>query len=141
MNDTLATEYVGQGSLENLVETQAVSVDLREAVMARLSGGESRRWTVLELVERFKNLGICASRAGVTAALAEVGIELELSVWAPWRLLAAINQSPSSNRCRADSNIALLPISGFSAKLVMTSRICQTTTLYRLILASDSPSK
>ena len=40
-----------------------------------------------------------------------------------------------------DSNIALLPISGFSAKLVMTSRICQTTTLYRLILASDSPSK
>jgi hypothetical protein len=41
----------------------------------------------------------------------------------------------------ADSNIALLPISGFSAKVVMTSRICQTTTLYRLILASDSPSK
>jgi hypothetical protein len=41
----------------------------------------------------------------------------------------------------ADSNIALLPISGFSAKLLMSSRICQTTTLYRLILASDSPSK
>src|SRR4029077_17084792 len=41
----------------------------------------------------------------------------------------------------ADSNIALLPISEFSAKLLMSSRICQTTTLYRLILASDSPSK
>ena len=40
-----------------------------------------------------------------------------------------------------DSNIALLPMSGFSAKLLMSSRICQTTTLYRLILASDSPSK
>ena len=31
--------------------------------MACLSGRESRRWTVLELVERFKNLGVCASRA------------------------------------------------------------------------------
>ena len=41
----------------------------------------------------------------------------------------------------SDSNIALLPMSGFSAKLLMSSRICQTTTLYRLILASDSPSK
>jgi hypothetical protein len=41
--------------------------------MACLSGGESRRWTVLELVERFKNLGVCASRASVTAALAELG--------------------------------------------------------------------
>jgi hypothetical protein len=58
-----------------------------EAVMACLSGRESRRWTVLELVERFKNLGIRASRASVTAALAEVGLELELSGWAPWRLL------------------------------------------------------
>ena len=41
----------------------------------------------------------------------------------------------------SDSNIALLPISGFSAKVLMSSPICQTTTLYRLILASDSPSK
>ena len=55
--------------------------------MACLSGGESRRWTVSELVERFKNLGVCASRASVTAALAELALELELSGWAPWRLL------------------------------------------------------
>ena len=34
-----------------------------------------------ELVERFKNLGVCASRANVTAALAELGLELELSGW------------------------------------------------------------
>ena len=47
--------------------------------MACLSGGESRRWTILELVERFKNLGVCASCASVTAALAELGLELELS--------------------------------------------------------------
>jgi hypothetical protein len=39
--------------------------------MACLSGAESRRWTVSELVERFKNLGVCASRAGVTAAREE----------------------------------------------------------------------
>src|SRR5271169_4194369 len=72
---------------KNSVETQALNVDLREAVMACLSGGESRCWTVLELVERFKNLGVCATRARVTAALAELALELELSVWAPWRLL------------------------------------------------------
>ena len=35
----------------------ALSVDLREAVMACLSGGESRRWTIAELVERFKKSG------------------------------------------------------------------------------------
>jgi hypothetical protein len=55
--------------------------------MACLSGKESRRWTVLELVERLKNLGVRASRARVTAALAEFSLELELSGWAPWRLL------------------------------------------------------
>ena len=86
MSDTLGTREAGQ-ALEELVETQALSVDLREAVMACLSGRESRRWTVLELVERLKNLGVRASRAGVTAALAELALELELSGWAPWRLL------------------------------------------------------
>jgi hypothetical protein len=58
VSDTLGTSNAGQKSLENLVKTQALSLDLREAVMACLSGRESRRWTVLELVERFKNLGI-----------------------------------------------------------------------------------
>ena len=86
MSDTLGTN-AGQEPLEELVETQALSVDLREAVMACFSGRESRRWTVSELVERFKNLGIRASRASVTAALAELEVELELSGWAPWRLL------------------------------------------------------
>ena len=86
MSDTLGTN-AGQQPLEELVQTQALSVDLREAVMACFSGRESRRWTVSELVERFKNLGIRASRASVTAALAELEVELELSGWAPWRLL------------------------------------------------------
>jgi chromosome segregation and condensation protein ScpB len=86
VSDTLETTNASQESLEELIKTQALSLDLREAVMACLSGRASRRWTVGDLVERFKNLGLCASRAGVTAALAEVALELELSGWAPWRL-------------------------------------------------------
>ena len=85
MSDILGKQ-AGQEPLEELVQNQALNVDLREAVMACLSGRESRRWTVLELVERLKNLGVCASRASVTAALAELALELELSGWAPWRL-------------------------------------------------------
>ena len=57
MSDTLGTRNAGR-PLEELVKIQALSVvDLREAVMACLSGGESRRWTVGELVERLKNSG------------------------------------------------------------------------------------
>ena len=58
------------------IEAQALEVDLRGAVMACLCGGESRRWTLGELVERFKGLGVCATRARVTAALAELELEL-----------------------------------------------------------------
>jgi hypothetical protein len=76
VSDTFATRNAGR-PLEELVRTQALSIDLREAVMACLAGGESRRWTIAELLERFKNLGICASRASVTAALAELGLEIE----------------------------------------------------------------
>ena len=47
--------------------------------MGCLYGREFRRWTIAELVERLKNLGVCASRAGVTAALSELALELELS--------------------------------------------------------------
>jgi hypothetical protein len=75
VSDIFGTRNAGQ-SLEERVEVQALSVDLREAVMACLSGGESRCWTIAELIERFKNLGLCAS---VTSALAELALELELS--------------------------------------------------------------
>jgi hypothetical protein len=72
---------------EEVIALQALEVDLRIAVMACLSGQESRRWTIEELVERLKGLGISATKAGVTAALAEVELELELAIWAPWRLI------------------------------------------------------
>ena len=113
MNDTLATENAGQESLETLVKIQAISVNLREVVMACLSGGESRRWTVAELVERFKNLGVCATRASVTAALAELGLELELSAWAPWRLLERGTQwilAPKSELLKLLSSVRRLPL-------------------------------
>ena len=93
MSDTFGTRNAGQ-PLEERLESQALSVDLREAVMACLCGGESRRWTIAELVERFRNLGVCASRASVTAALAE----LELSGWAPWRLLERRCCAPKESR-------------------------------------------
>jgi chromosome segregation and condensation protein ScpB len=98
---------------EELVKIQALSLDLREAVMACLSGGESRRWTIAELVERFKNLGVCASRANVTAALAELGLELELSGWAPWRLLERGSEwilAPKSELLELLSGVRGLPV-------------------------------
>jgi chromosome segregation and condensation protein ScpB len=81
------TQNTGPQPLEERLQSQACSVDLRQAVMACLTGKESRRWRVAELVERLKDLGVCASRAGVTGALAELELELELSTWAPWRLV------------------------------------------------------
>jgi hypothetical protein len=112
VSDTFGTRSAGQ-PLEERVEIQALSVDLREAVMACLCGGESRRWTIAELVERFKNLGICASRASVTAALAELGLELELSGWAPWRLLERGTEwilAPKSELVELLSGVRRLPV-------------------------------
>jgi hypothetical protein len=40
---------------KNALKSMHLSVDLRKAVMAVLSGGECCRWIVAELVERFKN--------------------------------------------------------------------------------------
>src|SRR3981081_1153365 len=81
--------------------------------MACLSGGESRRWTVSELVERFKNLGLCASRASVTAALAELGLELDLSGWASWRLVERGTEwilQPKSELVALLSGVRRLPV-------------------------------
>jgi chromosome segregation and condensation protein ScpB len=112
VNDTSAARNIGQ-SLEERVENQALNIDLKEAVMACLSGGESRRWTVLELVERFKNLGVSASRASVTAALAELGLELELSSWAAWRLIERGTEwilEPKSELAALLSGVKRLPL-------------------------------
>jgi hypothetical protein len=65
--------------LEELVKAQAISVDLREAVMACLCGGRVPPLDCFGIGGAVKNLGVCASRASVTAALAELALELELS--------------------------------------------------------------
>ena len=50
-------------SLEQRVGAQALAIDLKEAIMACLSGQESRRWTVGELFARLQGLGVPGSRA------------------------------------------------------------------------------
>jgi hypothetical protein len=75
------------GDLQVRHESEGFLFELLRLLGYRFLQGKSRRWTVLELVERLKNLGVGASRASVTAALAELGLELELSRWALWRLL------------------------------------------------------
>ena len=112
MSHTFATRNDGH-RLEERVQIQALSVDLREAVMACFSGGESRRWTVSELVERFKNLGVCASRASVTSALAELALELDISASAPWRLLERGTEwilAPKSELLELLSGVRRLPL-------------------------------
>ena len=73
-------------SLEQRVGAQALAIDLKQAALACLTGAESRRWTVGELVGRLKGLGVPCSRPSVTGALSELELELSLCPWAPWRL-------------------------------------------------------
>jgi hypothetical protein len=74
-------------SLEERVGAQALAIDLKQAALACLAGAESRRWTVGELFCRLKNLGVPCTRASLAGALGELGLELSLCPWAPWRLL------------------------------------------------------
>jgi len=86
VSDTLGTRNTGQ-PLEERVQTQAISVDLREAVMACFSGGESRRWTVGGLVERFKTgrLRLTRQRDGGARRTGTRASTLELGAMAPAR--------------------------------------------------------
>jgi hypothetical protein len=107
VSNTFAAGNAGQ-PLEEQLEIQALNIDLREAVMACLCGGESRRWTVLELVERFNNLGVCATRASVTAALAELALELELS--------SSRAVAPARTRNSEEHKVVLLVVLGHRRK-------------------------
>ena len=44
-------------ALEERIGAQALSADLKTAIVAALTGRESRRWTVGELFDRLNNLG------------------------------------------------------------------------------------
>ena len=74
-------------ALEELIVSQAITTDLKPALLACLTGMESRRWTVGELFERLKNLGMPCSKPAVTGALGELELEMSLCPWLPWTLV------------------------------------------------------
>ena len=73
--------------LEELVGAQALSADLKTALMACLTGRESRRWTVGELFDRLNNLGLHCSKPAVLGALLELELEISLCPSLPWSLV------------------------------------------------------
>jgi hypothetical protein len=85
--ESIETDSTADQQLENAIGIQSAVVGVKEAVMACLCGTESRRWTIGELVERLKLLGVKASRTSITGALADLEVELEIATWAPWRLV------------------------------------------------------
>src|ERR1700730_7578187 len=74
-------------ALEELIGTQALNTELKPALLACLTGRESRRWTVIELYERLTNLGIRCSKPAVLGALGDLELEISLSSWLPWNLV------------------------------------------------------
>ena len=73
-------------ALEELIGVQALTTDLKPALLACLTGRESRRWTIAELSDRLHNLGLTCSKPAVIGALAELEIEISLCSWLPWTL-------------------------------------------------------
>jgi len=74
---------LGGEALEELVSAQALSADLKPAIVACLSGAESRRWTIAELSGRLNNLGVHCSKPAVAGALAELELEISLCPFLP----------------------------------------------------------
>jgi hypothetical protein len=74
-------------ALEELIGTQALNTELKPALLACLTGRESRRWTVIELCERLNNLGIRCSKPAVLGSLGELELEISLCPWLPWNLV------------------------------------------------------
>jgi hypothetical protein len=80
----LVSSSVPRQALEQLIGTQAVTTDLKPAVLACLTGTESRRWTIAELSDRLHNLGITRSKPAIVGALTELELEISLCSWLPW---------------------------------------------------------
>src|SRR5260370_31395418 len=74
-------------TLEELIGAQALSADLKPALLACLTGAESRRWTVGELLGRLNNLGLHCSKPPVLGALGELELEISLCPFLPWSLV------------------------------------------------------
>jgi hypothetical protein len=70
-----------------VIAQQALNTALKPALLACLTGGESRRWTVAELYDRLNNLGVRCSKPAVLGALGELELEVSLCRWLPWILV------------------------------------------------------
>ena len=57
MQTAVTDSKLGGEALEELIGAQALSADLKTAILACLSGAESRRWTIAELLGRLNKLG------------------------------------------------------------------------------------
>jgi hypothetical protein len=75
-----------RSTLEQVIETQALATELKPALMACLTGRESRRWTIGELLERVNRLGMRCSKQAIVCALGELELEIALCPWLPWIL-------------------------------------------------------
>ena len=103
-------------ALEELISTQALSTDIKPALLACLTGRESRRWTVAELSERLNNLGVRCSKPAVLGALGELELEISLCPFLPWTLIEQGSEwslAPKSHLLELLSGIRKLP--GISA--------------------------
>ena len=78
METPLEIQQPHRDALEELIGAQALSADLKPALVACLTGAESRRWTVGELFGRLNNLGIHCSKPAVLGALGEFELEISL---------------------------------------------------------------
>jgi hypothetical protein len=87
METTLSDSQPKGEGLEQLIRTQALTTGLKPAVLACLTGTESRRWTIAELSDRLHNLGIRRSKPAIVGALSELELEISLCSWLPWTLI------------------------------------------------------
>ena len=102
--------------LEELIGAQALNTDLKPALLACLTGRDSRRWTTGELFERLNNLGLRCSKPAVVAALGELELEMALCPFLPWTLVEAGTEwslAPKSELLELLSGVRKLP--GISA--------------------------
>jgi chromosome segregation and condensation protein ScpB len=99
-------------ALEELIGAQALSADLKTAILACLSGTESRRWTIAELLGRLNKLGVHCSKPAVAGALAELALEISLCPFLPWSLVEHGTEwslTPKSDLLELLSGVRKLP--------------------------------
>ena len=103
---------LGGEALEELIGAQALSAELKTAILACLSGAESRRWTIAELSGRLNKLGVHCSKPAVAGALGELALEISLCPFLPWSLVEQGTEwslTPNSELIELLSGVRKLP--------------------------------